>query len=204
MAGRARVYFTATHQSTSKDAIDLGIWTTTGAVAAQRVAVSSTGNVTINAPTSGASLTVNTAGSNVVVATIGGMSVSNGAVFAGSTTVSSPALNIGTNAAVAVGLWTNSAQRLSISSVGAATLSAPTAGVALTVSPLAGQNAIVTTGAIKFASFTVAGLPAAATVGAGSRAFATDALTPTFGATVAAGGAVFIPVYSDGTNWKVG
>jgi hypothetical protein len=27
---------------------------------------------------------------------------------------------------------------------------------------------------------------------------------PTFGATVVGGGAVFTPVYSDGTNWKVG
>jgi hypothetical protein len=51
---------------------------------------------------------------------------------------------------------------------------------------------------------TVASLPSAATVGRGSRTFVTDALTPTFQATVAGGGAVFTPVYSDGTNWKVG
>jgi len=31
-----------------------------------------------------------------------------------------------------------------------------------------------------------------------------DALAPTFGATVVTGGAVAVPVYSDGTNWKVG
>jgi hypothetical protein len=43
-----------------------------------------------------------------------------------------------------------------------------------------------------------------AVYGAGARAFATDALSPTFGATVAGGGAVKVPVYSDGTNWKVG
>lgn len=53
-------------------------------------------------------------------------------------------------------------------------------------------------------NYTVATLPSAATSGAGARTFATDALAPTFGATVAGGGAVFIPVYSDGTNWKVG
>lgn len=51
---------------------------------------------------------------------------------------------------------------------------------------------------------TVSALPSAATVGRGSRTFVTDALTPTFQATVAGGGAVFTPVYSDGTNWKVG
>ena len=32
----------------------------------------------------------------------------------------------------------------------------------------------------------------------------TDATGPTFGATVVGGGAVFVPVYSDGTNWIVG
>jgi hypothetical protein len=51
---------------------------------------------------------------------------------------------------------------------------------------------------------TVADLPSAVTSGVGSRAFVTDASGPTFGATVAGGGAVAVPVYSDGTNWKVG
>jgi hypothetical protein len=51
---------------------------------------------------------------------------------------------------------------------------------------------------------TVASLPSASTVGRGSRTFVTDALAPTFQATVTGGGAVFTPVYSDGTNWKVG
>jgi hypothetical protein len=53
-------------------------------------------------------------------------------------------------------------------------------------------------------STTVGSLPSAATVLKGARSFVTDALAPVFGATVAAGGAVFTPVYSDGTNWKVG
>lgn len=53
-------------------------------------------------------------------------------------------------------------------------------------------------------SYTVATLPSAATSGAGTRTFVTNALTPTFGSTVVGGGAVFTPVYSDGTNWKVG
>jgi hypothetical protein len=53
-------------------------------------------------------------------------------------------------------------------------------------------------------SYTVATLPSAATSGAGARTFVTNALTPTFGSTVVGGGAVFTPVYSDGTNWKVG
>lgn len=52
--------------------------------------------------------------------------------------------------------------------------------------------------------YTVATLPSASTLGAGARAFVSDASGPTFGATVAGGGAVNVPVYSDGTNWKVG
>lgn len=50
--------------------------------------------------------------------------------------------------------------------------------------------------------FAVSGLPAATV--AYQRAFVSDALAPTFGATVAGGGTVKVPVYSDGTNWKVG
>jgi len=53
-------------------------------------------------------------------------------------------------------------------------------------------------------NYTVATLPSAVTSGKGSRSFVTDALAPTFGATVVTGGAVAVPVYSDGTNWKVG
>ena len=50
--------------------------------------------------------------------------------------------------------------------------------------------------------FTVATLPSAAEVGA--RAFVTDSSVTTFGSTVVAGGANKVPVYSDGTDWKVG
>jgi len=53
-------------------------------------------------------------------------------------------------------------------------------------------------------NYTVATLPSAVTSGKGARSFVTDALGPVFGATVATGGAVAVPVYSDGTNWKVG
>jgi hypothetical protein len=52
--------------------------------------------------------------------------------------------------------------------------------------------------------YTVATLPSAATSGSGARAFVSNALAPAFGATVVGGGAVAVPVYSDGTNWKVG
>ena len=50
----------------------------------------------------------------------------------------------------------------------------------------------------------IASLPTASAAGAGARMVVSDALSPTFGATVASGGSVVTPVYSDGTNWKVG
>lgn len=50
----------------------------------------------------------------------------------------------------------------------------------------------------------VADLPSASTAGVGSRAFVTDSSVSTFGTTVAGGGSTKVPVYSDGTNWKVG
>jgi hypothetical protein len=59
-------------------------------------------------------------------------------------------------------------------------------------------------GAIRHATYTVATLPAAATVGAGSRAAVSDANATTFNAIVAGGGANFVPVISDGTNWRIG
>lgn len=51
---------------------------------------------------------------------------------------------------------------------------------------------------------TVAGLAAAATAGSGARAFVTDANATTFASIVAGGGANKVPVYSDGTNWRIG
>jgi hypothetical protein len=57
---------------------------------------------------------------------------------------------------------------------------------------------------IKTTTSTVAGLPAANAAGAGARAFVTDANATTFASTVSGGGANAVPVYSDGTNWKIG
>ena len=54
---------------------------------------------------------------------------------------------------------------------------------------------------VKLQTYTVATLP---TGSAGAKSFVTNALTPTFGAAVVGGGAVGVPVYHDGTSWKVG
>ena len=52
--------------------------------------------------------------------------------------------------------------------------------------------------------YTVATLPDAVVAGAGKRTFVSDSSTTTFNATVAGGGANTVPVFSNGTNWKVG
>jgi hypothetical protein len=63
---------------------------------------------------------------------------------------------------------------------------------------------LITNNNLLYSVYTVATLPSAVTSGKGARTFVSDALGPTFGATVVTGGAVATPVYSDGTNWKVG
>jgi hypothetical protein len=56
----------------------------------------------------------------------------------------------------------------------------------------------------KINGMTVASLPSASTAGAGAKMFVTDANATTFASTVAGGGSNDVPVYSDGTNWKIG
>jgi len=56
-------------------------------------------------------------------------------------------------------------------------------------------------------TLTVATLPAAAVANRGARAFVSDsnaAMTAGIGAVVAGGGSNVVPVYSDGTNWRIG
>lgn len=51
---------------------------------------------------------------------------------------------------------------------------------------------------------TVADLPSAATAGAGARAMVTDADSATFNAAAVGGGANIMPVWSNGTTWRIG
>lgn len=53
-------------------------------------------------------------------------------------------------------------------------------------------------------AYTVSNLPGASASGLGARAFVTDANSTTFAATVVGGGSNIVPVYSNGTNWKIG
>lgn len=57
---------------------------------------------------------------------------------------------------------------------------------------------------LKLQPVAVASLPLANVVGAGTRAFVTDANTMVFGSTITGGLANSVPVYSDGTSWRVG
>mgnify|MGYP001617979545 CR=1 FL=1 len=58
--------------------------------------------------------------------------------------------------------------------------------------------------AMRLQSYAVANLPSAVTIGAGARALVTDANATTFASVVAGGGANVVPVYSDGTDWRIG
>lgn len=51
---------------------------------------------------------------------------------------------------------------------------------------------------------TIDSLPLPNVAGAGSRAFVTDANTVSFGSIVGGGASNTIPIYSDGTDWRVG
>tara|TARA_Y100000389_G_scaffold193048_1_gene221401 strand:- start:1127 stop:2926 length:1800 start_codon:yes stop_codon:yes gene_type:complete len=75
----------------------------------------------------------------------------------------------------------------------------------LTVSGnITGQSYISATTAIQTTPVVVASLPAAATAGAGARAFVSDANDTAFNAIVAGTGANNLPVFSDGTDWRIG
>lgn len=57
---------------------------------------------------------------------------------------------------------------------------------------------------IKVTTVTVASLPSAATAGAGARATVSDANSATFNSVVAGAGANTVPVFSDGSAWRIG
>jgi len=86
---------------------------------------------------------------------------------------------------------------------GTTTVGALTAGIASASSLTSTSTVTATTYAVTGA-VAVGSLPSAATAGAGARYFVTDANATTFASVVAAGGSNKVPVYSDGTNWRIG
>lgn len=87
---------------------------------------------------------------------------------------------------------------------------APTITSAVLVTPALGvatATSVVAASFLKTTAVAVGALPAAATAGAGARSTVNDAnaaFTAGIGAVVAAGGANVVPVFSDGTNWRIG
>lgn len=67
-----------------------------------------------------------------------------------------------------------------------------------------GGSTVIFTRAITFGTGLVSALPSAATVGAGAQRAVTDATATTFNSIVAGGGTNTVPVFSDGTNWRIG
>lgn len=57
---------------------------------------------------------------------------------------------------------------------------------------------------VKTSAVAVSALPSAATAGNGARAMVSDATATTFNSTVAGGGVNIVPVFSDGTAWRIG
>ena len=72
------------------------------------------------------------------------------------------------------------------------------------VDSILGQLSAATQSFISTTVYTVATLPSAATSGIGARSFVSDANATTFASIVAGSGANKVPVYSDGTNWRIG
>lgn len=71
----------------------------------------------------------------------------------------------------------------------------------------ASANSLTASLYTKVTPVAVSSLPTAATAGAGARASvnnATQTLTAGIGAVVAGGGANTVPVFCDGTNWRIG
>ena len=101
------------------------------------------------------------------------------------------------NATLVSGTLTTAAQP-NIISVGTLT--------GLTVSGnVTGQSYVSATTALQTTPVITSALPAAATAGAGARAMVTDAdAGSVFGATLTGAGSLTLPVFSDGTIWRVG
>jgi hypothetical protein len=73
-------------------------------------------------------------------------------------------------------------------------------GVSIGNTTDAGAGNLNVNGTVKTGGYTVATLPTGVT---GARTYVTNALAPSYGATVVGGGAVTIPVFYNGTNWIV-
>lgn len=68
---------------------------------------------------------------------------------------------------------------------------------------ITGAN-VISGNVVRTLAVTFSSLPAASVAGSGARAMITDGNTVTFYSVVTSGGSNIVPVFSDGTNWRVG
>jgi hypothetical protein len=83
----------------------------------------------------------------------------------------------------------------------------PNVAIAVTMPTYTGNISagnITATGIVKTGVYTVSSLPSASTVGAGARAFVTDANTIVFGSALTGSAGNAVPVFSNGTTWRIG
>ncbi len=106
-------------------------WSTSGTL---RMDVSNGGNVTINAPSSGTTLVVNSTGTNF------SLFASNGTVSSFWGMSSTPTLTLGTTTNHGIDVYTNNAIRMAVAAGGNVVVNAPSAGVAATINGVDGSN----------------------------------------------------------------
>ena len=139
----------------------------------ERARIASAGNVTINAPSSGVSTTINSVSAGTVLRLTDG-TVTSDLSMAGTK------FNIGTSGAHSVALYTNSVDRVTISSAGNVTVAAPSSAgsTPLTISSAAATGVTYINGT-------------GSTTGYGIYQITTNAANAYFGVESGAGGAVF-------------
>jgi hypothetical protein len=214
--------------SATTDSIGIGNSHTTGAVIIG--GSSGTGNINLGRSTAsqntniqiGATGTGNTKTINIGT---GGLAGSTTTIAIGPVTATTAAATATFNTATTVAIGNTGGSALSVAGnitggnvLGGANVNATThTGTTVSVTGnITGGNVLFGSGIVsgtgnitggpylKTSSLTVATLPAASTAGAGARSFVTDATSTTFASIVAGAGANAVPVFSDGTNWKIG
>jgi hypothetical protein len=139
---------------------------------------------------------------DTVIAGLGAsQTFSNTNVFSSGTNTFGSATGTGTNGFSSGATTTGNTKTVNVGTGG---LSGSTTTIAIGSSVSGATSTTTMNGVVKRQVYTVATLPSASTSGLGATAFVSDALAPAFGSTVMTGGAIPVPVYSDGTNWKVG
>lgn len=114
-------------------------------------------------------------------------------------TAALPSITFSTN--TNTGMWSPATNTVAWSTNGSERMRLDASGIFLVgISSATGTAKLQISGPLRTTGYTVATLPAGTV---GMRTYVTDALAPSFGATVVGGGAVTIPVFYNGTNWIV-